>query len=78
MKLITFVGGSASLAKEPAATNVDSNSKDLEKEIDNAADSEADDVTPEDLKPNANGFQHWNKRFFWSSAVSRSVLIRRV
>lgn len=22
--------------------------------------------------------QHWNKHFFWSSAVSRSVLIRRV
>ena len=47
MKLITFVGGSASLAKEPAATNVDSNSKDLEKEIDNAANSEADNATPE-------------------------------
>ena len=47
MKLITFVGGSASLAKKPDATNVDSDREDLEKEIDNAANSEADNATPE-------------------------------
>ena len=38
------------MAKEPAATNVDSNREDLEKEIENAAISEADNATPEDIK----------------------------
>ena len=49
-KIITFVRGSASLAKEPAATNVDSNKERPEEELDETDKPEAENAKPEDLE----------------------------
>ena len=50
VKIFTFVGGSASLAKEPAATNVDSNKDSPEEELDETEIAEAEIAKPEDLE----------------------------
>ena len=47
---MTFVRGSASLAKEPAATNVDSNKDNPEEELDETEIPKAEIAKPEDLE----------------------------
>ena len=44
VKKLTFVRGSASLAKEPAATNVDSNKERPEEEVDDTDTTKADNA----------------------------------
>ena len=49
-EILTFVRGSASLAKEPAATNVDSDKERPEDELDETDKPEAENAKPEDVE----------------------------
>ena len=50
VKKLTFVRGSASLAKEPAATNVNSDKESPEEELDENNKPEAENAKPEDVE----------------------------